>query len=257
MTAWTAVRIAYLGSGFFGFARQPGLRTVQGELEDALADLGYLREGGLRVTSRTDRGVSALDNVVVFRSEGEVSLGALNARLSEDLCAWGVASLGGPGDLRCRWKVYLYVSPALLAPPLDALRGALLEARRLGGAAFCRSGEAPFPEVGVLDLYPLTRGLIFRGERFCWEMVRRIVGFTLELSTRGRSVVRPAPPGGLLLLRTACEGADFQLDPRPLRRMAERYARLADFWAGQVALVSLASGSVDVEEVISWSRSPF
>ncbi len=258
MTSWAALRIAYLGSGFFGFTKQPGLRTVQGELEDALLDLGYLAPGGgIRVTSRTDRGVSALDNVVVFRADRDLTLGRLNDRLPEDLSAWALASLSGPGDLRCLEKVYLYSSPSLLVSSKNSLARALKEARSMGGGAFCREGNAPFPEIGLLDLFPLSRALIFRGKRFCWEMIRRIVGFALELSVRGRRIVRPAPAGGLLLLRTECEGAHFKVDLRQLRRMADRFSTFAAAWTGQVILLSLAQGIPDVDAVISSSRSPF
>ena len=40
--------LAYDGSGFHGWARQPGLRTVQGELEQALATV--LRRDHVEVT---------------------------------------------------------------------------------------------------------------------------------------------------------------------------------------------------------------
>ncbi len=258
MTGWVALRIAYLGSGFFGFTKQPGLRTVQGELEDALVDLGCLAPGGgIRVTSRTDRGVSALDNVVVFRAAGDLSLGRLNDRLPEDVSAWALARLRGPADLRCTEKVYLYASPALLVPSTSSLAQALEEAKSMGGGVFCREGDAPFPEISILDLFPLSRALIFRGERFCWEMIRRIVGFALELSVHGRRVVRPVPPGGLLLLKTACKGADFKVDLRPLRRMAERHSKFAAAWTGQAILLSLAQGAPEVDMIISSSRSLF
>jgi tRNA pseudouridine38-40 synthase len=57
--------IEYDGSNFRGWARQPGLRTVQGELETALATV--LREAvELTVAGRTDTGVHALGQVASF-----------------------------------------------------------------------------------------------------------------------------------------------------------------------------------------------
>ncbi len=57
--------IAYDGTGFSGWSRQPGLRTVQGELESALATI--LSRAGepptLTVAGRTDAGVHALGQV--------------------------------------------------------------------------------------------------------------------------------------------------------------------------------------------------
>ena len=59
------LEIEYDGSGFRGWARQPGLRTVQGELETALATV--LREPvELTVAGRTDTGVHALGQVASF-----------------------------------------------------------------------------------------------------------------------------------------------------------------------------------------------
>ena len=54
--------IAYDGTHFRGWALQPGLRTVQGTLEDALARIlgGRLR---LVVAGRTDAGVHASGQV--------------------------------------------------------------------------------------------------------------------------------------------------------------------------------------------------
>jgi tRNA pseudouridine38-40 synthase len=63
--------IEYDGSGFSGWAAQPGLRTVQGELEAALATV--LREPiALTVAGRTDTGVHALGQVASFDTETEI-----------------------------------------------------------------------------------------------------------------------------------------------------------------------------------------
>lgn len=64
------LKIEYDGSGFRGWARQPGLRTVQGELETALATV--LREPvELTVAGRTDTGVHARGQVASFQSQAE------------------------------------------------------------------------------------------------------------------------------------------------------------------------------------------
>jgi tRNA pseudouridine38-40 synthase len=62
--------IEYSGSGFRGWARQPGQRTVQTELESALATV--LREPiELTVAGRTDTGVHALGQVASFETGTE------------------------------------------------------------------------------------------------------------------------------------------------------------------------------------------
>ena len=79
--------ISYDGTDFAGWAAQPGLRTVQGELEAALAKvLG--EPARLTVAGRTDAGVHAWGQVASFPWDGEVpeTLGrALNALTGDDL----------------------------------------------------------------------------------------------------------------------------------------------------------------------------
>jgi tRNA pseudouridine38-40 synthase len=72
--------IEYDGSEFRGWAKQQGLRTVQGELEAALATV--LREPvELTVAGRTDTGVHARGQVASFETAAEVP-GDLARRLN-------------------------------------------------------------------------------------------------------------------------------------------------------------------------------
>jgi tRNA pseudouridine38-40 synthase len=75
--------LEYDGSEFAGWARQPGMRTVQGVLEQALATL--LREPvELTVAGRTDRGVHARGQVASHAGV-PAPLRALNALLPADV----------------------------------------------------------------------------------------------------------------------------------------------------------------------------
>lgn len=60
-----ALKVAYRGAVFSGFARQPDQLTVQGELEDALRML-LRREVETTCAGRTDAGVHAIGQVVSF-----------------------------------------------------------------------------------------------------------------------------------------------------------------------------------------------
>jgi tRNA pseudouridine38-40 synthase len=85
----TKLTLEYDGAHFAGWACQPGLRTVQGELERALhVVLGERDCEGepLRVTvaGRTDRGVHAWGQVASYRHEALDPL-RLNALLPDDL----------------------------------------------------------------------------------------------------------------------------------------------------------------------------
>jgi len=73
--------IAYDGTAFFGWARQPELRTVQGVLEDALCTLFPRSVPRLTVAGRTDAGVHATGQVahVDVRSDELAVAGKLRA----------------------------------------------------------------------------------------------------------------------------------------------------------------------------------
>jgi tRNA pseudouridine38-40 synthase len=79
--------LEYDGSRFSGWAKQPGLRTVQGELEAALATvLGEPVE--LTVAGRTDAGVHAWGQVASFQAAAEAPpelRRSLNGLTAEDL----------------------------------------------------------------------------------------------------------------------------------------------------------------------------
>ena len=64
----TRLDLEYDGTAFAGWARQPGLRTVQGEVEQALATV-LRSEVALTVAGRTDRGVHAWGQVASYEGE--------------------------------------------------------------------------------------------------------------------------------------------------------------------------------------------
>ena len=82
--------LEYDGTAFHGWAAQPGLRTVEGVVADALGSLFSVVES-LAVAGRTDAGVHALGNVVSFDAAGgppvERVAEALNTLLPDDVAA--------------------------------------------------------------------------------------------------------------------------------------------------------------------------
>lgn len=80
--------VAYDGTAYNGWQLQPGVRTIEGELNRCLGEL-LSEEIQVIGASRTDSGVHALCNVAVFdtstRIPGEKICYALNQRLPEDI----------------------------------------------------------------------------------------------------------------------------------------------------------------------------
>src|SRR3954454_10475643 len=106
--ATTRLDIEYDGTSFAGWARQPGHRTVQGELERALAVV--LRAPvSLTVAGRTDRGVHAWGQVASYEGE-PAGVRSLNALLADDVavlsCARAADGFDARGDARSRTYCY-------------------------------------------------------------------------------------------------------------------------------------------------------
>ena len=109
----TKLTLEYDGGEFAGWARQPGVRTVQAEVERALATILRLPAGDpavtLTVAGRTDRGVHAWGQVAGYGHEAVDPL-ALNAVLPADVAVISSepapASFDARGDALSRTYCY-------------------------------------------------------------------------------------------------------------------------------------------------------
>lgn len=205
--------IEYDGSGFRGWARQPGLRTVQGELEKALATV--LREPvELTVAGRTDTGVHALGQVASFELASEPP-GDLTRRLNgvgpDDVAVTAAQVVADGFDARrdAKARSYRYRLLARSAPsPFE--RGRALwwphrvDREALNACAAALPGTHDFTaftptqtdhvrfERDILDAGWETEGdvLSFRitADAFMRNMVRVLVGTQLEVASGRRSI---------------------------------------------------------------------
>jgi tRNA pseudouridine38-40 synthase len=108
----------YEGTAFGGWARQPGRRTVQAEVERALAI--FLRQAvAVRVAGRTDAGVHASAQVASFVADGNIDLLrlrlGLNSLLPPDVAVRAVAEAPDGFDARAAsartYRYRLYLAP--------------------------------------------------------------------------------------------------------------------------------------------------
>jgi len=104
--------IAYDGTPFAGWAAQPGLRTVQGELEAALETI-FQRPVPLTVAGRTDAGVHAWGQVASFDPPGGLPDGftrRVNSMLPPEIAVLAAEQAAAGFDARrdARSRTYCY-----------------------------------------------------------------------------------------------------------------------------------------------------
>jgi tRNA pseudouridine38-40 synthase len=109
--------VAYDGTDFHGWAPQPSLRTVAGDLAAALA----VDPGALTVAGRTDAGVHAEANVVSLDAPRLAPLRAVNRRLPADIAVLDAERADG-FDARAAARSRSYVYRLLLAERPDPFR---------------------------------------------------------------------------------------------------------------------------------------
>ena len=236
-----AARVEYDGTDFAGFQVQPGARTVQGELEAALARISG--GGRIRVVAagRTDAGVHATDQVIAFtdpqgRPAAELAR-AFDALLPADVAIRKVRRVpaGFHPRYAARYREYRYTIWNGPRSPLRE-RDALglrdpLDIAAMGRAGSVFVGRHDFSAFGAAHRQPVRTVHSVRVRRsgslvtidiaadaFLRQMVRRIVYALIEVG-HGRTT-EEAVAEALESKRPAFNGATAPAKGLCLRRVA-------------------------------------
>jgi tRNA pseudouridine38-40 synthase len=228
--------LSYDGAQFHGWAAQPGLRTVQGEVETALATVLRLEAPApLTCAGRTDAGVHARGQVAHVDLDDGVDVTSLTRRLQrllpDDIRLHALAAappgfdarfsaLGrryvyrlrdrGPGDPLARGHVVDW--PREL--DVDAMNAAAEPLLGLHDfAAFCKKREGATTIRTVLTLNSDRRDddlleTTVRADAFCHSMVRSLMGALVAVGER-----RFTPEWSASLLESAVRDARIRVMP--------------------------------------------
>lgn len=211
--------IEYDGTDFHGWQRQPGARTVEGVIEDALAGLV---PGGVPIqgASRTDQGVHALGQVASARVRSPIPTArfarALNGRLPPDVRVRELEE--APADFNARFsavaKHYRYWIDRRDLPGVFTSRHALqvsgpLDLGAMNQAAVHLAGEHDFaayqcasegpPRLCVRTVHAVHvardatgdfLAVDVAGRSFLYKMVRTMVGTLIDVGRGKRTIAQ-------------------------------------------------------------------
>lgn len=206
-------KIAYVGTGYSGYQVQPNGRTIQSEIEFALAKLHKGVPIRISSSGRTDAGVHAKGQVIHFDSELSIPESkwtvALNSLLPEDIAVLEVECVSA--DFHSRYDAigkeyrYFLLQSAIRDPfmrnyayqfPYDLNFSDMETAAKLligthNFTSFCSAKTEVIDRVRTLQEIEIFKenGLIvfrFIGNGFLYNMVRILVGTLLEVGTGKR-----------------------------------------------------------------------
>ncbi len=202
--------VQYDGSKYHGWQIQPGRRTIQGELVEALSNLVGVRTH-VHGASRTDAGVSALGQVALFEIESPIPTEnfpkAINGRLPHDIVVTAAEEMPRGFDLMSGVTSKLYRYTIYTGKYRHVLRlnqcwhiPKKLDVATMNEAAKLLIGKKNFKSfASAADKRQSSIRTIFRcettaddkwiyidveGDGFLYNMVRNIVGTLVEVGAR-------------------------------------------------------------------------
>ncbi|MGY5880532.1 MAG: tRNA pseudouridine(38-40) synthase TruA [Candidatus Thorarchaeota archaeon] len=236
MTDYLA-RLFYLGDYYYGSQIQLGLRTVQGELIDAMQTWSKESHSKqtVQLSGRTDRGVHSFGQLLLLSTDKQLNIDQVNKHLPEDIILW--AKTKAPEGFRPRSSALMrhyryYLGPiwknidenqvkkgiSLLIGSKDFNMLSKPDERRNTITTVLNVAIGQDSGIPFLDVF---------GTSFLWKFVRKTVTLLTEIGLhymepdvilevlqgikkRKPGGIEPAPPENLILMETI---VPFSLKP--------------------------------------------
>lgn len=178
------MKFGYNGRNYEGYARQPGKKTVEGEIIKALSRSTIIEEEKSAIFqsgSRTDKGVSACGNVMALNTDfrDREIIPALNANL-DGIWFYGIAQVEddfNPRYAKQRWYRYFLIDDDLDEKILKGAAGIFPGTHDFSNFARVEKGKEPKRTIDTIDIFKEEDIFVldFKAQGFLWNMIRRIV----------------------------------------------------------------------------------
>jgi tRNA pseudouridine38-40 synthase len=190
-----ALKIAYDGRNFYGFARQPKIKTIEGEILNLLTEsniIDNVRKAEYQAASRTDRGVSALCNVIAFNTKAEPRqiVETFNKKLQiESIYAYEIANVSkdfNPRFAKMRqYRYYIFRNNNLDVDLMMKTASMFTGLHDFSNFAKIEKNKNPVRKIDNI-LFIFRDNIIaidFFAQTFLWQQIRRIVSAISKVAT--------------------------------------------------------------------------
>lgn len=179
-----ALKFAYIGFYFHGYARQPNVPTVEGTLIQKLLDtqiISDINSAQIRCASRTDKHVSALSNVITFsttKSPKKILFSLADE--FESVFPYGVKEVGNDFNPRYALKrTYQYLLPRHIfeIETLDYVLTFFEGEHNFSNFARVESHRNPIRSIDTIEVFEKSEFIIVEisAQTFLWNQIRRII----------------------------------------------------------------------------------
>ena len=263
-------RLFYLGDEYYVSQLQPGLRTVQGELIDALAAWSGETHSPstVQLAGRTDRGVHSIGQIVLVKTDKRFDVDGVNKYLPDDIRLWAHAR--APEDFKPRYSILMrhyryYLDTAKLNLDLSLMKQAT---QLLTGSHDFSLLSKPDGDRGtsatILNMsLSASSGVLsidVFGISFLWKLVRKVVSLLIRIGNGELQLnvvrklleqvnvlpggINPSPPESLVLLDVVVP-IRMNVSRYGRRKMREELARRLDYLHRSTMILSALTEHFD------------
>ncbi len=245
-----ALKLAYLGTEYYGFQIQPGVPTIEGKILKALRELKAVKnfsKARYSAAGRTDRGVHALGQVIAFDAENpDASMPrALNSELTH---VWAYSWAEVEENFHARKSAlereyrYMFWGKGLDVPKIIDASSAFLGMHDFSNFAHVEKDRSTLCDIRKISIE--ERGdwifIDIAANRFLWHMVRKIAT-SLKLVGKGekdkdwlekmlacalKDRIEPLDAQGLILKEVKYDGIKWNIDSYARNRALEEINEL-------------------------------
>lgn len=187
-----AIKFAYDGKKFNGYARQPKLKTIEEQIINLLKSASYIdnpQKSVFRSASRTDKGASSFGNVIAFNTNKPVDniLNEINTEL-EEVLFYGIKKTKSdfyPRYARMRTYSYYLKNRDYNIDKILSTASIFTGTHNFSNFARIENGKNPSRTIEniVVNIEKDTIQIDFYAQTFLWNQIRRIISALIKAGT--------------------------------------------------------------------------